>query len=124
MSWKATRFRELLTVATLLPLFGATSASAIPEPTAGPLRVHPNNPRYFTDGTKNRDGSLRAVYLSGSHTWGNLCDYRTKWPPFDYAGYLDFLQRYNHNFIRLWAGDGRPGHLECDRPLPFLHGLP
>jgi hypothetical protein len=33
----------------------------------GPLRVHPKNPRYFTDGTG------RAVYLTGSHTWDNLC---------------------------------------------------
>jgi hypothetical protein len=40
--------------------------------TAGPVRVHPANPRYFTDGTKTPDGSWRAVYLTGSHTWPNL----------------------------------------------------
>jgi len=34
----------------------------------GPLRVHPQNPRYFTD-----DGK-RVVYLTGSHTWSNLQD--------------------------------------------------
>jgi hypothetical protein len=41
---------------------------------AGPLRVHPQNPRYFTDSAKNPDGSLRAVYLTGSHTWDSLHD--------------------------------------------------
>ena len=34
----------------------------------GPLRVHPENPRYFTD------GSGRAVYLTGSHVWNNWQD--------------------------------------------------
>jgi len=52
---------------------------------AGPLRVHPTNPRYFTDGTNNPDGSVKAVYLTGSQTWGNLCDYRTNWPAFDFC---------------------------------------
>jgi hypothetical protein len=61
--------------------------------TAGPLRVLPSNPRYFTD------GSGKAIYLTGSHTynqWGN---------DFDYANYLNFLNSYNQNFIRLWSGD-------------------
>jgi MYXO-CTERM domain-containing protein len=72
----------------------------------GPLRPHPTNPRYFTD------GAGKAIYLTGSHTWGNLID---GWltngrntdpaPAFDYDGYLDFLQANNHNFIRLWAAD-------------------
>lgn len=34
----------------------------------GPLKVHPTNPRYFTD------GSGKAVYLAGSHNWANLVD--------------------------------------------------
>jgi hypothetical protein len=38
------------------------------ETAMGPLRVHPDNPRYFTD------GSGRAIYLTGSHTWANLQD--------------------------------------------------
>jgi hypothetical protein len=65
-------------------------------PAVGPLRVHPGNPRYFTDGMRPRsampvrapvicsegetkgmkmasakiaDGSLKAVYLTGSHHW-------------------------------------------------------
>jgi len=39
---------------------------------SGPLRVHPTNPRYFTDDTKTSNGSLRAVYLTESHHWNNL----------------------------------------------------
>jgi hypothetical protein len=62
----------------------------------GPLRVHPDNPRYFTDNTG------RAIFLTGAHTWNNLQD-NAVYPPVDYAEYLGFLQRYNHNFIRMWA---------------------
>jgi hypothetical protein len=65
----------------------------------GPLRVHPTNPRYFTD------GSGKAVYLTGSHTWANLQDQGATDPPpvFDFDRYLDWLVERNHNFIRLWA---------------------
>jgi hypothetical protein len=64
----------------------------------GPLRVHPDNPRYFT-----LDGK-QAVYVTGSHTWANLQDMGPSDPPpaFDFEAYLQFLQRYGHNFIRLW----------------------
>lgn len=62
----------------------------------GPLRIHPKNPRYFTD-----DGK-RAIYLTGSHTWTNLQD---GFPDnaFDFNAYLDFLVKHNHNFIRMWS---------------------
>ena len=64
----------------------------------GPLRIHPDNPRYFTDG----DG--KAILLVGSHTWTNLQDsgYEDPLPRFDYHAYLDFLEAHNHNFFRLW----------------------
>jgi hypothetical protein len=67
----------------------------------GPLRVHPENPRYFTD------GSGKAVYLTGAHTWNNLVDMGPSDPPeaFDYDAYLNFLDSHGHNFIRLWAWD-------------------
>lgn len=73
----------------------------------GPLRVHPDNPRYFTDGTTLPDGSLKAVYVTGSHTWNSLVDMGRADPPeaFDFDRYLDFLERHGHNFIRLWAWD-------------------
>jgi hypothetical protein len=65
----------------------------------GPLKIHPTNPRYFSD------GSGRAVYLTESHTWASLQDKGDKYPPraFDFTAHLDFLQQHNHNFIRLWA---------------------
>jgi hypothetical protein len=71
----------------------------------GPLRVHPTNPRYFTDGTKNADRSAKVVYLTGSHTWANLIDrgLGDPAPTFDFDAYLDFLEKHNHNFIRLWT---------------------
>jgi Family of unknown function (DUF6298) len=67
--------------------------------TLGPLKVHPTNPRYFSD------GSGRAIYLTGSHTWLNFQDGGTTEKPriFDYDAFLDFLEQHNHNFFRLWV---------------------
>jgi hypothetical protein len=74
----------------------------------GPLRVHPTNARFFTDGTRNPDGSLKAVYLTGSHTWYNLQDSATIGEPlthFDYDAYLDLLQSSGIGDVsRLHAG--------------------
>src|SRR5215510_1873286 len=52
-------------------------------PVSGTLRVDPVNPRYFTAGHG-------AVYLTGSHTWGNFKDRATVDPPpaFDYSAFL------------------------------------
>jgi hypothetical protein len=63
---------------------------------AGPLRVLPSNPRYFTD------GSGKAIYLVGSNQGSELQD--NAWgDTLDYNWYLNFLERHNHNFIRLWT---------------------
>ena len=67
---------------------------------AGPLQVHPTNPRYFTD------GSGKAIYLTGSHTWRNVQD-SANVPNF--TSYLDFLKKYGHNYTRLWVYRGSPG---------------
>jgi hypothetical protein len=69
-------------------------------PATEPLRVHPTNPRYFTD------GSGKAIYLTGSHTWRNVQD-SANVP--DFTSYLDFLQKYAHNCTRLWVYRGSPG---------------
>jgi hypothetical protein len=61
--------------------------------------VSVSNPRYFSDATG------RIVYLTGSHNWDNFLNRNGK-PEFDYAGYLNFLQSYHHNFIRLWSREG------------------
>ena len=64
----------------------------------GVLRVHPTNPRYFTD------DSGKAIYLTGSHTWTNFQDFRSSTNPnFNWTEYLNFLESHNHNFIRLWV---------------------
>lgn len=68
------------------------------RPAAGPLRVHPDNPRYFTD------GSGTAIYLTGSHLGWELQD--DAWDTvytFDYAAYLSLLRAEHHDFIRLWV---------------------
>jgi hypothetical protein len=72
--------------------------SALAGATAGPLRVHPQNGRYFAD------AAGRAVYLTGAHTWNNLSDVGSRRPSriVRFLQYLDFLQRHHHNFIRLW----------------------
>ena len=77
------------------------------------LRVLSSNPRYFTD------GSARAVYLTGSHTWSNLRDFGLTDPPpvFDFRGYVDLLESNGHNFIRLWAWDLTKMNSE-----PSIHG--
>lgn len=71
-------------------------------PATGPLRVLASNPRYFTD------GSGKAIFLTGSHTWANFAvDFGDSDPPggIDYEGFLDFLVAHNHNFFRGWLWD-------------------
>lgn len=64
-----------------------------------PLEVSKSNPRYLADAKGN------IVYLTGSHTWGNLADISPDDPPalFDFDAYLDWMKQYNHNFVRLWT---------------------
>jgi len=59
-----------------------TSWAAAEAMSAGPLRIHPNNPRYFTD-----DGG-KAIYLTGSHTWNSLVDMDKADPGREYLVYL------------------------------------
>ena len=97
---------------------------------SGPLRILESNPRYFTDGTG------KAVYLTGTHNWNNFQDtgHRSGGgdppPIFDYSGYLDFLQKHNHNFFRLWRWevpswyDDKPKGPKTARPHPWLRTGP
>jgi hypothetical protein len=96
-------------------------------PATGPLRVSTVNPRYFTDGTKNADGSLKVVYLTGSHHWNNLQDSGKLGTPlaqkFDYDGYLGLLERFNHNYIRMWSWEVGENDLYYD-PAPWIRTGP
>lgn len=105
--WEALRFPLLL-------LLGATAASGAPllstdSPIAVPLRAWSTNPRYFTD------GSGRAVYLTGSHTWNTFQDWGTRGSvrPVDFPAFVRMLRAYHHNFTLLWATE-----------LPTFRGLP
>jgi hypothetical protein len=93
----------------------------------GPLRVLPDNPRWLTD------GSGRAIYLAGSHTWNDFIDTGHRRieqngapPVFDYSGYLDSLSRRHDNFFRLWrqevpqfTDEDPPGVKHAD-PMPWM----
>jgi hypothetical protein len=83
-------------------------------PVTGPLRVDPQNPRYFNAGG-------RTVYLTGSHTWGNFKDRAHVDPPpaFDFPAFLDFLVAHHHNFMRLWTWE-QP-HSFDDDPQNLLY---
>jgi hypothetical protein len=81
----------------------------------GPLRLHPDNWRYFMD------GNGRLIYLTGSHHWDNLVDNDTRPGEFDFAAYLDFLESYDHNFIRLWSQWAWTKPVD---PLPYLRSGP
>jgi hypothetical protein len=67
-----------------------------PAKAAGPLSVRSSNPRFFVDSTG------KAVYLSGVHLNNDLVD-RSDKTVLDFTSYLNFLQQYEHNFVRLWA---------------------
>jgi Putative collagen-binding domain of a collagenase len=84
------------------------SASA-PRPITAPLKALATNPNYFTDGTG------RAIYLTGSHTWNNLQDWGTNGSiqRFDYTAYVRMLVAHKHNFTLLWTTE-----------LPVFRGLP
>lgn len=91
-----------------------------PVPAMGPLKVHPFNPRYFTD------GSGKAIYLTGSHHWHNLQDGAEVGHPiraFDYSRYLDLLEASHHNFMRMWAWEGGVNH-SYSEPLPYARTGP
>jgi hypothetical protein len=66
--------------------------------TQGPLRLHSQNPRYFTSDDN------QALYLVGSHTWANFQDIGlTGDALFDFDSYVAELVEREYNFVRLWS---------------------
>ena len=106
---------------------GAAEALHTNSPATGPLRVCTANPRYFAD------PSGRPVFLTGSHTWGNLQDYRYETlpspAPMDFEAYLEFLKQHHHNFFRLWVWEtamnpgAKQGTIYYD-PMPYARTGP
>ena len=118
-------FLEALILFSVLAQTAPGASNVQANSARGPLQIHPDNPRYFTDGTLAADGSLRAVYLTGAHTWNNLVDMGRSEPPeeFDFGAYLNFLERHHHNFIRLWAWDSTTWDTRANGALgkDFIH---
>ncbi len=86
----------------------------------GPLWVHPQNGRYFTD------TSGQAIYLTGSHTWESFQEIAMPGDTtvFYWPGYLNMMQNNHHNFSRLWTWEqAKKGSWTTDEivfsPLPY-----
>ncbi len=119
----STRF-VVLVVVSVLCSNAAGRAEAM-----GPLRVHPENRRYFQNSATGK-----VVYLTGSHTWSNLVDIGPSDPPprFDFDAYLDWLGKLGHNFIRLWTWElttwntkaNRENKLHSAAPQPWARTGP
>ncbi len=93
----------------------AGRGAAASRPITSPLRALASNPHYFTDGTG------KAIYLTGSHTWNNLQDWGTngRIQPLDFTAYVRMLVKHNHNFTLLWTTE-----LTCFRALPTTASSP
>ena len=83
----------------------------------GPLKVSPQNPRYFVDSRG------RPVLLTGSHTWLDFQDAGRGNPPpeFNYTSYLNFLLQNKHNFFRLWTWEQSRWTLETADDQYWFH---
>ena len=101
---------------------GTPLARVRAQTATGPLRTNPANPRYFTD------GSGKAIYLTGAHTWSNLLDRGTVNPPavtFDYNAYINWMVSHNFNFMRLWTAElPNVGNTDGGDPYENFVGLP
>lgn len=97
----------------LLAILSAKSAenADVPasKPITAPLKALSTNPNYFTD------GSGKAIYLTGSHTWNTFQDWGTNdsIQPLDFNAFVKMLAAHRHNFTLLWTTE-----------LPTFHGLP
>jgi len=126
-------------------LAGETDATPRLKPTQGLLRVHPDSPRWFTDGTRNANGCLTAIYLGGHQIFVDLQDnsFNKEWTKdmnrpedpgararlLDWNGYLDFLREQRFNYLRGWiiwstgSGTAAPPY-RVAHPMPFLRTGP
>src|SRR5437879_7111364 len=91
------------------PAHGRDGAVVSGGKITAPLRALATNPNYFTD------GSGKAIYLTGSHTWNDFQDWGTDGSiqPLDFKAYVKMLVAHHHNFTLLWATE-----------LPTFHHLP
>jgi hypothetical protein len=80
------------------PASSLAAPSSTPRPITTPLRALSSNPNYFTDGTG------KAIYLTGSHTWNTLQDWGTdnSIQPLNFTAFVNTLAAHHHNFTLLW----------------------
>ncbi len=92
----------------------------------GLLRIHPKNPRYFTD------ASGKALYLAGHQSFVDLQDNsfnkeltRGRQRTLNWDAYLDFLSRHRFNYLRNWviwstgSGSMAPVNRAVASPMPY-----
>ncbi len=89
----------------------------------GPLRRSAINPRYFTD------DSGKAVYLTGAHTWpvnqdAKAAEEGREDVVFNYAGYLESMKAYGHNFLRFWTQESAVSMFGADKGLYYTAPMP
>jgi hypothetical protein len=104
------------------------AAMILSEPVwaAGLLRVHPENPRYFTDDVG------QAIYLAGHQSFVDLQDnsfnkefIRGRQRMLDWNAYLDFLSEHRFNYLRNWviwstgSGSMAPVNHAIASPMPY-----
>jgi hypothetical protein len=117
-----------LPMLSVLTGFAVLAAFALAAAARGPLQVLPSNPRYFTD------GSGKAVFLTGAHTWNNLQEIARlpdrPNPTVDFDEYLRFLEERRLNCFRLWTWES-PSELNARgeiryrySPMPLLRTAP
>ena len=89
------------------PLIANSLPRVVNDQPAGLLRVSGINPRYFV----RSDDTLKAVYLTGSHTWSTGNDIGRGDPPpvHNFRQFLDFMSEQGHNFTRLWYWEQSKG---------------
>jgi hypothetical protein len=102
----------------------ANSGISSPGRKTGLLRVHPSNPRYFTD------DSGKAIYLGGhqifvdlqDNTFGNYTTYNQQ-ARLDWPWYLQFAKARKLNYLRNWTlmstGCGVPLRCAVAYPMPY-----
>ncbi|MCA9719258.1 MAG: hypothetical protein KC468_31605, partial [Myxococcales bacterium] len=93
-----------------------------PEPASRPLAVHADNPRYFDD------GAGAAIVLVGvNHGWELQDDAWDVDYALDFDAFLDYLEAYQLNFIRLWRVESpkqTADDAQLATPTPYLRTGP
>jgi hypothetical protein len=98
----------------------------MPSLAAGMLSVHPDNSRWFAD------GSGRAIYLGGHQSFADLQDnsfnkefIRNRERVLDWDKYVEFLKAHNFNYLRNWviwstgSGAMAPLNNAIAYPMPY-----